>query len=123
VVRLVLRWAEPFQRVLGCRPRLALHREEIACIIPDALPTSNYNFDKEYGREQGQLEGTMEVAERCPVRRQGSACTGTSLPSSDQPPPAPPLSSPPSLDVPSSLLLVGSVILQANIIVTQREGI
>jgi hypothetical protein len=65
----------------------------------------------------------MEVAERNPVRRQGSACTGTSPPSSDQPPPALPLSSPPSLDVPSSLLLVGSVILKANVIVTQREGI
>jgi hypothetical protein len=25
----------------------------------------------------------MEVAERCPVRRQGSTCTGTSPPSSD----------------------------------------
>jgi hypothetical protein len=69
----------------------------------------------------------MEVAERCPVRRQGSACTRTSLPSSDDlpgaPPPAPPSSLPPSRDVPSSLLLVGSVILQANVIVTQREGI
>jgi hypothetical protein len=72
----------------------------------------------------------MEVAERNPVRRQGSACTRTSPPSSDQPPgeppappPALPLSSPPSLDVPSSLLLVGSVILQAIVIVTQREGI
>jgi hypothetical protein len=57
------------------------------------------------------------------VQRQGSACTGTSPPSSDQPPPAPSLSSPPYLDVLSSLLLVGSVILQANVIVTQREGI
>jgi hypothetical protein len=28
-------------RVIGCRPRLSLHREEIACVIPDALPTSN----------------------------------------------------------------------------------
>jgi hypothetical protein len=64
------------------------------------------------------------------MRRQGSACTRTSPPSSDDlpgeplaPPPAPPSSSPPSRDVPSSLLLVGSVILQANVIVTQREGI
>jgi hypothetical protein len=69
----------------------------------------------------------MEVAERCPVRRQGSACTGTSPPSSDDrpgaPPPASPSSLPPSRDVPSSLLLVGSVILQANVIVTQRVGI
>jgi hypothetical protein len=68
----------------------------------------------------------MEVAERSLVRRQGSACTGTSPPSSDDllgEPSAPPPSSPPSLDVPSSLLLVGSVILQANVIVTQREGI
>jgi hypothetical protein len=65
----------------------------------------------------------MEVAERCPVRRQGSACTGTSPPSSDDLPGAPPSSSPPSRDVPSSLLLVGSVILQANVIVTQRVGI
>jgi hypothetical protein len=60
------------------------------------------------------------------MRRQGSACTRTSPPSSDDlpgKPLAPPSSSPPSLDVPSSLLLVGSVILQANVIVTQREGI
>jgi hypothetical protein len=67
----------------------------------------------------------MEVAEQNPVRRQGCACTGTSLPSSDDlpgEPPTLPSSSPPSLDVPSSLLLVGSVILQANVIVTQREG-
>jgi hypothetical protein len=72
------------------------------------------------------MQGTMEVAERSPMRRQGSACTGTSPPSSDDlpgEPPAPPSSSPPSHDVPSSLLLVGSVILQANVIVTQREGI
>jgi hypothetical protein len=73
----------------------------------------------------GSTAGNNGGAEQNPVRRQGSACTGTSPPSSDQPPgepPAPPLS-PPSLDVPSSLLLVGSVILQANGIVTQREGI
>jgi hypothetical protein len=72
----------------------------------------------------------MEVAERNPLRRQGSACIGTSLPSSADlsgeppaPPPAPPSFSPPSLDVLSSVLLVGSVILQANVTVTQREGI
>jgi hypothetical protein len=68
----------------------------------------------------------MEVVERSPVRRQGSACTGTSPTSSDDlpgEPPAPPSSSPPSRDVPSSLLLVGSVVLQANVIVTQREDI
>jgi hypothetical protein len=65
----------------------------------------------------------MEVVERNPVRRQGSAFIETSQPSSDDlpreppaPPPTPPSSSPPSL-------LVGSVILQANIIVTQKEGI
>jgi hypothetical protein len=53
------------------------------------------------------------------MQRQGSACTGTSPPSSDDlpdDPPASPSSSPPSL-------LVGSIILQANVIVTQREGI
>jgi hypothetical protein len=72
----------------------------------------------------------MEVAERNPVRRQGSTCIGTSLPSSidlpggpPAPPPAPPSSLPPSLDVPFSLLLAGSVIFQANVIVTQGEGI
>jgi hypothetical protein len=72
----------------------------------------------------------MEVAERNPMWRQCSACTGTSSPSSVDlsggplaPPPTPPSSSPPSLDVPSSLLLAGSVILQANVIVTQRKGI
>jgi hypothetical protein len=32
----VLRWAEPFRRVVGCRPILALHREEITCVIPYA---------------------------------------------------------------------------------------
>jgi hypothetical protein len=53
----------------------------------------------------------MEVAERNPVRRQGSACIETSPPSSAD-----------LLGVPSSLLLAGSVILQANVIVTQREG-
>jgi hypothetical protein len=52
------------------------------------------------------------VAERNPVRRQGSSCIETSLPSSAD------LSG-----VPSSLLLVGSVILQANVIVNQRECI
>jgi hypothetical protein len=30
---------------------------------------------------------------------------------------------PPSPDVPSSLLLAGSIIFQANVIITQREGI
>jgi hypothetical protein len=62
----------------------------------------------------------MEVAERNPVRRQGSACIGTSPSSSDDlpgEPPAPPLA-PPSSSPPS--LLVGSVILQANTIV-ERE--
>jgi hypothetical protein len=54
----------------------------------------------------------MEVAERNPVRRKGSSCIETSPPSSAG------LSG-----VSSSLLLAGSVILQANIIVTQREGI
>jgi hypothetical protein len=34
-----------------------------------------------------------------------------------------PPSSPPSPDVPSSLLLAGSVVFHANVIVTQREGI
>jgi hypothetical protein len=32
-------------RVVGCHPILALHREEITCVIPDALPISKYNFD------------------------------------------------------------------------------
>jgi hypothetical protein len=52
----------------------------------------------------------MEVAERNSVRRQGSACIGTSPPSSADLPGgrvAPPPSSPPSLGVPSSLLLAG----------------
>jgi hypothetical protein len=66
----------------------------------------------------------MEVVERNPVSRQGSTCTVTSLPSSaDLPggPPAPPSSSPPSPDVPSSLFLARSVIFQANVIVTQEK--
>jgi hypothetical protein len=60
------------------------------------------------------------------MRRQGSACTGTSPPSStDLPgvPLAPPSSSPPSPVVLSSLFLAGSVVFQANVIVTQREDI
>jgi hypothetical protein len=68
----------------------------------------------------------MEVVERNPAWHQGSACTGTSPSSSVDLPgghPAPPSSSPPSPDVPSSLFLAGSVIFQANVIVTQREGI
>jgi hypothetical protein len=68
----------------------------------------------------------MEVVEQNHVRRQGSTCTGTSPPSSaDLPsgPLAPPSISPPSPNVPSSLLLVGSIIFQANVIITQREGI
>jgi hypothetical protein len=68
----------------------------------------------------------MEVVEQNPVQRQGSACTRTPPPSSTDlsgGPPAPPSSSPPSPDVPSSLFLVGSVIFEANVIVTQREGI
>jgi hypothetical protein len=42
-------------RVVGCRPRLALHREEIACVIPDALPTSNYNFDTHRSMEDSRV--------------------------------------------------------------------
>jgi hypothetical protein len=42
-------------RVVGCRPRLALHREEIACVIPDALPTSNYNFDTHRSIEESRV--------------------------------------------------------------------
>jgi hypothetical protein len=38
---LVQRWAGRSMRVVGCRLILSLHREEIACVIPDALPTSN----------------------------------------------------------------------------------
>jgi hypothetical protein len=74
----------------------------------------------------GSIAGTMEVAERNPVRHQGSACTGISPPSSDDlpsEPPAPPSSSPPSLNVPSSLILVGSIILQANVIVERELGL
>jgi hypothetical protein len=51
----VLQWAGRFMRVVGCRPRLALHREEIACVIPDALPTSNYNFDTHRSMEQSRV--------------------------------------------------------------------
>jgi hypothetical protein len=68
----------------------------------------------------------MEVVEQNPVWRQGSACTGTSLPSfANLPsePPTPPSSSPPSPVVPSSLLLAGPIIFHPNVIITQREGI
>jgi hypothetical protein len=54
------------------------------------------------------------------MRRQGSACTGTSLSSFDYPPrepPAPPSSLLPSPYVPSSLLLVGTVIFHPNVII------
>jgi hypothetical protein len=37
---LVWRWAGRSIRVVGCRLRLSLHGEEIACVTPDALPTS-----------------------------------------------------------------------------------
>jgi hypothetical protein len=42
-------------RVVGCHPRLALHRKEIACVIPYALPTSNYNFDTHKSTEQSRV--------------------------------------------------------------------
>jgi hypothetical protein len=64
----------------------------------------------------------MQVAERNPVRRQGSACIGTSLPSSADltgETPDPRSSSPASLYIPPSLLLARSVIFHANVIVTQ----
>jgi hypothetical protein len=32
---LVRRWAGRSMRVVGCHPRLSLHREEIACVTPD----------------------------------------------------------------------------------------
>jgi hypothetical protein len=38
---LVRRWAGRSMRVVRCHPRLSLHKEDIACVIPDALPTSN----------------------------------------------------------------------------------
>jgi hypothetical protein len=120
-------------RVVGCRPRLSLHREEIVCVIPDEYiyhEELEFSYSQEYGTKHGQLEGTMEVVERNHVRCLDSACTGTSLSSSADlssgppaPPPAPLSSSPPSSDVPSSLLLAGSVIFQTNVIIIQREGI
>jgi hypothetical protein len=67
----------------------------------------------------------MELVEQNHVRRQGSAFTGTSLPSSIDLPSGPPallLSSPPCHVVPSTLL-VGPVTFQSNVIITQREGI
>jgi hypothetical protein len=42
-------------RVVGCRPRLALHREEITCVIPDALTTCNYNFDTHRSMELSRV--------------------------------------------------------------------
>jgi hypothetical protein len=39
-------------RVVGCHPRLSLHREEIAYVISDALSISNYNFDTYSSIEQ-----------------------------------------------------------------------
>jgi hypothetical protein len=47
-------------RVVGCRPRLALHREEIACVIPDALPTSNYNFDTHRSMEDSRINSRKQ---------------------------------------------------------------
>jgi hypothetical protein len=35
-----------------------MHREEIACVIPDTLSTSNYNFDTHRSMEQrGSIVG------------------------------------------------------------------
>jgi hypothetical protein len=89
-----------------------------------------FRYSQEYRTKQGQLEGTTEVVEQNPMWSQGSACTGTSPPSSvDLPnepptlPPAPPSSSPPSPSVPSFLLLAGPIIFHPNVIITQREGI
>jgi hypothetical protein len=83
-----------------------------------------------YGTEHGPLEGTMDVVEQNPVRRQGSSCTRTSPPSfvdlprgPPAPPPTPPSSSPPFSVVPLSLLLVGPVIFHPNVVITQRDGI
>jgi hypothetical protein len=107
-------------------PRLSLHREEIACVIPDALPTSNYNFDTGVWNRAGSTVGTNGGGGAKPCAAPRLSCTGTSSPSSvDLPggPPAPPSSSPPYLGVPSYLLLAESVIFQANVLVTQREGI
>jgi hypothetical protein len=42
-------------RVVRCRPRLALKKEEITCVISDALPTSNYNFDTQRSMEQNRV--------------------------------------------------------------------
>jgi hypothetical protein len=113
----VLRWAKPFTRVVGCGTRLTLHREENACVIPDALPTSNYNFDTHRSMEHSRVNYREQWRWRSETLCRAKALHVLEhLPSSDQSPPAPPLSSPASL-------LVGSVILKANVIVTQREGI
>jgi hypothetical protein len=88
----------------------------------------DYNFDTHMSMELSRVNwrGTTEVVEQNPVRRQGSGCTGTSSSSSVDllsEPPALPSSSPQFHDVPSSLLLARPIILQPNIIITQREGI
>jgi hypothetical protein len=108
-------------------PRLALHREEIACVIPDALPTSNYNFDTHMSMEESRVNCREQWRWRSETLCGAKALhVGTSPPSSADlsgGPVALPPSSPPSLGIPSSLLLAGSVIFQVSVIVTQREGI
>jgi hypothetical protein len=111
-------------RVVGYRPRLALHREEIACVISDALPTSTTILILTgVWNSAGSIVGNNAGGGAKPCACKAlHACIGTSPPSSADlpgglpaPPPAPPSSSPPSLDVPSSLLLAGFVILQVKV--------
>lgn len=66
----------------------------------------------------------MQVAERNPVRRQGSACIGTSLPSSADltgETPDPRSSSPASLYIPPSLLLARSRVVVCNAVSCHAE--
>jgi hypothetical protein len=42
-------------RVVGCGPRLSLHREEIACVIPDEYIMKNYNFDTHRSMELSRV--------------------------------------------------------------------
>jgi hypothetical protein len=129
---LVRRWARQSMRVVGCHPRLSLHRQEIACIIPDEsiswrtrifILTGVWNWAGSTGGNNRGGGAKSCAAPRLCMHWNISAILYY-LPSGPPVPlPAPLSSSSPSPNVPSSLLLAGCVIFQANVIITQREGI
>jgi hypothetical protein len=96
------------------RCRLTLHREEIVCVRTYEYISCSTKILILTGvvNSEGQLQGTTEVVEHDPVRRQGSACTRTSPPSSSLAP-----------HIASSHHLAESVIFRPNVTIMQREDI